>query len=54
MGCNCGGKPGTVRVWQWHAPDGVKVYASETEARIARERGGGRGPITSRSAPQPA
>lgn len=46
MGCNCNQtKSGATLVWQWHAPDGVKTYATDAEAQAARTRAGGKGPI---------
>lgn len=46
MGCNCGKtKSGATIVYQWHAPDGVKTYATEAEASTARSRAGGHEPI---------
>lgn len=44
--CNCNQtKSGATIVFQWHSAEGVKTYATETEAMIARTRGGGSGPI---------
>lgn len=53
--CNCGrSSTGAVIVFEWHGPDGVKTFATKTDAEIARTRGGGKGPIikTTQTAPR--
>lgn len=52
MGCDCNkAQSGAVIVWQWHSADGVKTYATETDARIERTKAGGQGPIIRTSQP---